>query len=219
VPTSLLLTMGSIPAGVLGVLALLALRRRRRAAELVGPIVADELDDLAELEADARAVAAAAEQAIAAADEARHRTGQAVQVLDLAGSHYRQVRQHAQAVQQQTQAAENPLRLVERAALNAYRRGDLSATELNRIWEHTQATTGDRTDPADGVPAEWDNRVRAARQRYEQAAVEVTDVHKEEQVTTFAARVLVEEAHVAESQLTAAQRSTSTGLAAFFRDE
>lgn len=61
--------------------------------------------------------------------------------------------------------------------------------------------------------------MHAARQRYEQAAIEVTDVHKEAQVTTIAARVLAEEAHIAESHLTAAQRSTSTGLAALFLAE
>jgi hypothetical protein len=201
----LLLTIGSIPAGLLGTLALFVRRRRRRADEPAGRSVTDELDDLEELEAHARAVAAAAEQAVAAADEVHHRAGHAVQVLDLAGWHYRQVRQQAQA-------AEHPLRLVERAALNAYRRGQLSAAELNRIWQHTQATVG-------SVPVEWDSRVHAARQRYEQAAIEVTDVHREAQVTTIAARVLAEEAHVAESHLTAAQRSTSTGLAALFLAE
>ena len=205
----LLLTIGSIPAGLLGTLALLARRRRRRAGEPAGRSIADELDDLEELEAHARSVAAAAEQAVVAADEAHHRAGHAVQVLDLAGWDYRQVRQQAQA-------AEHPLRLVERAALNAYRRGQLSAAELNRIWQHMQATVG--TCRADGVPG-WDNRVHAARQRYEQAAIEVTDVHKEAQVTTIAARVLAEEAHVAESHLTAARRSTSTGLAALFLAE
>ena len=205
----LLLTIGSIPVGLLGTLALLARRRRRRVGEPVGRSVADELDDLAELEDHARAVAAAAEQAVAAADEAHHRAGHAVQVLDLAGWDYRQVRQQAQV-------AKHPLRLVERAALNAYRRGQLSAAELNRIWQYTQATAGSGTCRADGVPVEWDNRVHAARQRYEQAAIEVTDVHKEAQVITIAARVLAEEAHVAESYLTAAQRSTSTGLAALF---
>ena len=93
----LLLTIGSIPAGLLGTLALLARRRRRRSGEPAGRSVADELDDLEE-----------------------------------------------------------------------------------------------------------------------QAAIEVTDVHKEAQVTTIAARVLAEEAHVAESHLTAARRSASTGLAALF---
>jgi hypothetical protein len=208
----LLLTIGSIPAGLLGALVLLARRRRGRAGEPAGRSVTDELDDLAELEAHARAVAAAAEQAVAAADEAHHRAGHAVQVLDLAGWHYRQLRQRAQA-------AEHPLRLVERAALNAYRHGQLSAPELNRIWQHTQATAGGGSAGADGVPVEWDSRMHAARQRYEQAAIEVTDVHKQAQVSTIAARVLAEEAHVAKSHLTAARRSTSTGLTALFLAE
>jgi hypothetical protein len=155
-------------------------------------------------------VAAAAEQAVAAAEEAHHRTGDAVQVLDLAGWHYRQVRQQAQA-------AEHPSRLVERAALNAYRRGQLSVAELDRIWQHTRTTAGSRAYQPGA--AEWDDRVCAARQRYEQAAVDVTDVHKQAQVTTIAARVLTEEAHVAQSHLSAARRSTSTGLAALFLAE
>ncbi len=211
-PMYLLLAIGSIPACVLGTLALVTRRRHRRAGEPAGLTVTDELDDLEELAAHARAVAAAAEQAVAAADEAHHRAGDAVQVLDQAGWHYRQVRQQAQA-------AEHPVRLVEQAALHAYRRGQLSAAELNRIWQHTQTTAGSGTGHADGVPVGWDSRVHAARQRYEQAAIEVTDVHKHAQVTTIAARVLAEEAHVAESHLTAAQRSTSTGLAALFRAE
>jgi hypothetical protein len=169
---------------------------------------AAELDNLEELQAHARAVAAAAEQAVAAVDEAHHRAGHAVQVLDVAGWRYRQIRQQAQATE--------PLRLVERAALNAYLRGQLSAAELNRIWQHTQATAGSGTYRANGTPVQWDRRVHAARQRYEQAAIEVTDVHKKAQVTTIAARVLAEEAHVAQSHLTAAQHSTSTGLAALF---
>lgn len=205
----LLLTIGSIPAGLLATLALLA---RRRVGEPAGQSITDELEDLEELQAHARAVAAAAEQAVAAADEAHHRAGHAVQVLDLAGWHYRQVRQQAQA-------AQHPLRLVERAALNAYQRGQLSVAELNRIWQHTQATAGSGTCRTNGTVADWDSRVHAARQRYEQAAIEVTDVHKEAQITTIAARVLAEEAHVAESHLTAAQRSRSTGLATLFLTE
>jgi hypothetical protein len=171
VPMYLLLTIGSIPAGLLATLALLARRRRRRVGEPAGQSVTDELDNLEELQAHARAVAAAAEQAVAAADEAHHRAGHAVQVFDLAGWQYRQVRQQAQA-------AEHPLRLVERAALNAYQRGQLSTAELNRIWQHTQATAGSGTCRANGTPVQWDSRVHAARQRYEQAAIEVTDVHK-----------------------------------------
>lgn len=213
-PMYLLLAIGSIPAGLLGTLVLLNRRRGRGVAERS---VTAELDDLAELEADARAVAAAAEQAVAAADEAYHRAGHAVQVLDQAGRHYRQVRQQARTAEYPLRA-DHPLRLVERAALNAYRRGQLSAMELNRIWHHTQTTAGSEPGRADGGP-EWDSRVHAARQRYEQAAIEVTDVHKEAQVTTIAARVLAEEAHVAESHLTAARRSTSTGLASLFLAE
>lgn len=212
-PMYLLLAAGSIPLGLLATLALLARRRRRQAAGPAGRSVTDELDDLEELRIHASRVAAAAEQAVAAADEVHHRAGRAVQVLDQAGSHYRRVRQQAQA------AEGDPLRLVERAALNAYRRGQLSAAELNRIWQHTKATPGPGIGHADEGPAEWDSRLDIARQRYEQAAIEVTDVHKEAQVTTTAARVLAEEAHVAESHLTAAQRSTSTGLAAFFLTE
>ncbi|RSM61635.1 hypothetical protein DMB66_24255 [Actinoplanes sp. ATCC 53533] len=207
-----LLTIGSIPAGLLGTLALLARRRRRQAGEPAGRSVTDELDNLEELEVHARAVAVAAKQAVAAADEAHHRAGHAVRVLDLAGSHYRQLRQQAQV-------PEHPLRLVERAAVNAYRHGQLSAAELNRIWQHTQATAGSGTHGADSMPVEWDSRMHAARQRYEQAAIEVTDVHKQAQVTTIAARVLAEEARAAEAHLTAAQRSTSTGLAALFLAE
>lgn len=210
-PMYLLLTIGSVPAGLLATLALLARQQRSRIGEPAGQSVTDELDNLEELQAHARAVAAAAEQAVAAADEAHHRAGHAVQVFDLAGWRYRQIRQQAQATE--------PLRLVERAALNAYRRGQLSAAELNRIWQHTQATAGSGTYRANGTPVQWDSRVHAARQRYEQAAIEVTDVHKKAQVTTIAARVLAEEAHVAQSHLTAAQHSTSTGLAALFLAE
>lgn len=211
-PMDVLLTIGAIPAGLLGALALLARRRRRQPSGPAGRSVTDELDDLEELEAHARAVAAAAEQAVAAADEAHHRAGHAVRVLDAAGWRYRQLRQQAQA-------AEHPLRLVERAAVNAYRHGQLSSAELNRIWQHTQATAGSSNRGADGAPVEWDSRMHAARQRYEQAAIEVTDVHKQAQVTTIAARVLAEEARAAKSHLSAARRSTSTGLAALFLAE
>ena len=210
--TYLFLTFGSIPAGLLATLAVLARRRRGRAGEQTGPSVTDELDDLAELEAEARAVAAAAEQALAAADEAHHRAGRAVQVLDHAGRRYRRVRQQAQP-------PDHPLQLVERAALNAFRRGQLSAAQLNRIWQYTQATADGRTCRANHTPVERDSRVHAARQRYEQAAIEVTAVHKEVHVTTVAARVLAEETQLVETRLTAAQRSTRTGLTALFLTE
>jgi hypothetical protein len=211
VPNLVILALGAIPAGVLGTLVLLARRRRRRYGEPAGRFVTDELDDLAELQTHAQAVAVAAEEAAAAADEAHHRTGDAVQALDLAGWHYLQVRRQAQA-------AGHPLRLVERAALNAYQRGQLSATELNQVWRYTQATAGGAYREG-GIRTEWDNRLNDARQRYEQAAIEVTDVYKQAQVTRTAARVLTEEARVAESHLNDAQRSTSTGLAALFLRE
>jgi len=196
----LVLTSVAVQAVVLGGMVLLARRRGRSAGR---PVLDEAFDVLEELAAEAESVAAAAERAAAAAERARHRAGSAVEARDLAERRYREQWRLALATG-------DSRRLVERAALNAYRSGQLSVTQLNRIWQHTRTAEAPAMVPAgDGV--------REARQQYEQAVAEVAHVHEEARVTTVAARALAEEATVAESQLSDALHAADTGLGGLFQ--
>jgi len=119
----------------------------------------------------------------------------ALSAREAAEDRYRQAEREAQA-------AAEPRRLVQRAAVNAYRRGQLSVTELNRIWQHLDA------GPPEPAPP-----VHQARSQYELAVAEAEHVRRETHVTTVVADVLAEEAEIAESHLSAALRTADPGLA------
>ncbi|WP_328477122.1 hypothetical protein OHA21_23700 [Actinoplanes sp. NBC_00393] len=154
-------------------------------------------DDLAGRAADAEAVRAAAERAVAAADQARERAEDAAGRRDLAEKRYLDAKWEARA-----SAADESQRLVQRAALDAYRRGELTVAQLNGIWQHTGSGAEPPVDP----------EVRAALLEYQQAMTESAQVSREAHVAEVAAEVLAEEVHIAEQDVLAAQEEARPGL-------
>ncbi|GID31950.1 hypothetical protein [Paractinoplanes brasiliensis] len=100
---------------------------------------------------------------------------------------------------------DEPRRLVERAALEAYRRGDLTAAQLDAIWQQVPA----------GIDAR-ENAVRSARQLYESASAEAARARQQAYVAGVAAEVLAEEKRAAADRLTAARQSAGAGLPSLF---
>lgn len=193
---------------LLGVIA----RRRFEFANLRsdggwGVPITDEVDVVA---ADAQAVAAAAERALEEADQAQHQAVHAAAARDMAERRYRWALNQADA-------AGEPYRLVQRAALNAYRSRQLSVKELNRIWQHAQVMVEPAPSPASVPPLAWELRVREARRQYEQAEAEAARLQEEARLKSVTATVLAEEARAAESQLAVALRSANTGLVGLLR--
>ncbi|GAB2567869.1 hypothetical protein Aab01nite_44210 [Paractinoplanes abujensis] len=183
-------------AALLFLLGLLARRQHARAAE-PGPVVTEPLEDLA---AEVEAVGTAAQQAQRAADAARNRADSAERARDEAEYQYREAQYGPRP------DGEEPWRLVERAALEAYRRGDLSAAQLDAIWRHVPGTGLDGRE----------NAVQSARELYESASAEAVRVRQQAYVADVAAEVLAEEQRVAVGQLTVARQSVSGGLPGLF---
>ena len=209
-----LLVAGAVQAALVMALVLLGVvaRREYERADLRtdhdwGVPITDEVDVVA---AYAQAAAAAAERALEAADEAQHQAVHAAAAQDMAERRYRWALKQAEA-------AGEPHRLVQRAALNAYRSRQLSAAELNRIWQQAQVMVEPTPRPAAVAPLGWELRVREARRRYEQAAADAARVQEEARLKTVTAASLAEEARAAESQLSVALRSASTGLVGLLR--
>jgi hypothetical protein len=210
-----LLTIGAIQVALLLALALVLLgvvaHRQHELADTrtehgwAGPIT-DEVDVVA---AYAETATAAAERALEEADQAEHAALQAAAARDIAEQRHRLALKHAEA-------AGEPHQLVQRAALDAYRRKQLSAAELNRIWQHSQVMVAPPPRPA-AVPLGWELRVREARRRYEQAEAEAARAEADALRKAAAAATLAKEAQAAESLLSLATRSASTGLVGLLR--
>ncbi|GIF14089.1 hypothetical protein [Actinoplanes teichomyceticus] len=179
----------------LGGMAVVAGRQRARDGEpdraprVAGPVPPEPVDELA---ADADEVRAAAQRAMAAADAARERATAVAGMRDQAEQRYQQAKWDAW-----TGPADESRRLVERAALEAYRRGALSVEQLNRIWTHTR--------PDEAALEQVDEEVARARQRYADALVDAVEVRRAAHVAEVAAEVLAEEARLAEEQALAAR--------------
>ncbi|MBB2944154.1 hypothetical protein FB565_003883 [Actinoplanes lutulentus] len=153
-----------------------------------------------ELLADADAVRAAAGRAVVAADEARDRAESAEQASSEAEQRYL-------ASQWETRAEpeDEANRLVQKAALDAYQRGDLSVTQLNNIWEQS------------GAP-EWEPKnVDAAREEYDRALAETAQVRHEAHVAEVAAEVLAEETRIVEHDVRMARQEARPGLEGLLR--
>ncbi|GLW27939.1 hypothetical protein [Actinoplanes regularis] len=161
----------------------------RRAPAAPAPEVAPEVT---ELETGAGEVWAAARRAVEAADAARDRATEANDVRAQAEQHYQQARWDAW-----TGPKDEGRKLVERAALEAYRRGELSVDQLNRIWEHTR--------PEEAALERVDLEVAEAKLRYEEALVEAVEERRAAHVAEVAAEVLAEEARIAEEEAAAAR--------------
>ena len=149
-------------------------------SERKAPAVPGEVQELL---ADVDAVRAAADRAAAEADEARRRAELAAGARDQAEDRFLEAQWEARVA-----TVDETHLLVQRAALAAYRRGELSVEQLNGIWQSA------------GPPAALldDGRVRAARRAYEAAVAETVQVREQAHVASVAAEVLVEEVWHAE---------------------
>ena len=212
--TLVILILGAIQVTLLVALVLLGIIARRqfeyanlRSDGGWGVPITDEVDVVA---ADAQAAAAAAERALEEADQAQNRAVHAAAARDMAERRYR-------LALKQADVAGEPYRLVQRAALNAYRSRQLSVEELNRIWQHAQVMVEPAPSPASVPPLAWELRVREARRQYEQAGAEAARVQEEARLKTVTATILAEEARTAESHLVVALRSANTGLVGLLR--
>jgi hypothetical protein len=208
-----LLIVGAIQANLLLALVLLGVvaHRQHERADLradhgwAGPIT-DEVDVVA---AYAETATAAAERALAEADEAEDAAVRAAAARDIAEQRHRLAVKHAESAGEAHQ-------LLQRAALDAYQRRQLSVAELNRIWQHSQVMVEPAPRPA-AVPLGWELRVREARRRYDQADAEAARAEADARRKAATAATLAEEARAAESLLSAARRSASTGLVGLLR--
>jgi hypothetical protein len=208
-----LLIAGAIQVSLLVALVLLGIlaRRQREPADVRtdhgwGVPITDEVEAVA---AYTETATTAAERALEEADQAQHQALQAAAVRDMAEQRHRLACRHAEAAGEAHQ-------LVQRAALDAYQRRQLSVTELNRIWQHAQVMV-EPTPRPDAVPLGWELRVREARRRYEQAATEAARAHENARLKAATAATLAEDAQAAKSLLSAATRSANTGLVGLLR--
>ncbi|MFI1988858.1 hypothetical protein [Actinoplanes sp. NPDC020271] len=157
-----------------------------------GPPAPEPAPEVVELESGAGEVWAAAQRAVRAADEARERATEANGVRDEAEEHYQQARWDAW-----TGPKDETRTLVERAALEAYRRGDLSVDQLNRIWRQTR--------PDESEVERMDQDIAEAKRRYEESLLGAVAERKNAHVAEVAAEVLAEEARIAEEEAAAAR--------------
>jgi len=214
VPTLVLVVLGAIQVTLVVGLILLGIVARRQFEEAdarpdggSGVPITDEVDVVA---ADTHAVVTAADRAQEEAEQAQIRSVHAAAVRDMAERRYR-------LALRQADAAGEPHRLVQRAALKAYQSRQLSVTELNRIWRHAQVMEEPGPAPEPVAPPGWELRLHEARRRYEQALAEAERAHEEACLKTLTATALAEEARAARSHLAVAVRSADTGLVGLLR--
>jgi hypothetical protein len=151
---------------------------------------------------------AASARAQTVANQARHSSQEAASRLDTAERFYEEARQaHADALA----AAPEPVpsngsdaeRDVARAALDAYRRGHLSAEELRRIWFGTSGWDA-RHEEAEQRTREFRAAEVQARQRYHIALAKARAARQAEYVADTAVRALGAETAAAATELAAA---------------
>ncbi|MBO3741123.1 hypothetical protein [Actinoplanes flavus] len=212
-PTIAMFIFSSVQAALLLAVVLLGIAARRQRelidsqAEHGGSVfITDEVDVVA---ADVELATAAAQRALDEADQAHDRALWAATTRDIAELRHRQVLRQAET-------AGRPRQLVQRAALNAYQRGQLSVGELNLIWRHAHTTVESTQTPA-AVPLGWESRVLESQRRYEQAAAAAARAEEEARQTAATAAALADDMRAAESRLSAAQRSASIGLVGLLR--
>lgn len=159
-----------------------------------------------EMLVEAEAVRAAAGRAVRAADEAWHRAAEAAGERDRAEDRFLEARWEARVA-----TADETHLLVQRAALAAYRRGELTVEQLNGIW----SAAGPAAEEID------DGRVRDALRAYEDAVAEAVQVREQSHVASVAAEVLVEEAQNVEREAldARAQEAATSGLNGLFTDD
>ncbi|MEH1012918.1 hypothetical protein V6U90_07335 [Micromonospora sp. CPCC 206060] len=165
-----------------------------------------------ELAGHAEAARVEAERAVAAAVDARDRAGaaererdRAWQAQEAAEAAYQRARRAALAGREPRDtddAARDRERTVTRAALSAYRRGDLSVQEFREVWRRAG-----EPDPVQRAREEVVERQQAeliaARRAYDRAAAGFRQLDEAARIAEVAARALVDEA--AESAVEAEQ--------------
>lgn len=160
-----------------------------------------------ELTAEATAIAAAAEAARAAADQARDRAAAADLARDaawqrqeVAGRAYQQAVRVARRLRPEpAPATVVPAQLerdVSRAALTAYRRGDITVQQLREVWRRASGPDPVR-DEAERAVDLHRARDRAARREYDAAAAVARRAGETARVAEIAAAALAAEAAAA----------------------
>src|ERR1700753_2671111 len=125
VTVAVLLSISVLGGVLLTLLGMLARRQHARAGELP-PVLAEPIEDLM---AEAEAVGTAAQRAQQEADEVRQRADTAEWAREQAEYRYREAQYGPRP------DGEEPSRLGARAGLDAYGRGELSASQLDAIWQ------------------------------------------------------------------------------------
>jgi hypothetical protein len=206
--------------GLVGVVAWLQARRR----DLLGPApspmqtrpsptyYARLAHEAGELTREAAVAAVAAERAVAAEAAARDRLAVAQQAREAAWQAYEQARRDAAEVQRRGPVVAAPavpedevLHDVSRAALAAYRRGDLSVDQLHEVYRQASGS-----NPAQEQHEHDLVRRRAAEHgsllAYRAAATVEQAARESAEVATVAAQALVEEAGQAAADAEAARQ-------------
>jgi len=182
-------------------------RVARRAALASGenapPLTAEEAA------ADLTTVREAAARAATVAAHARHDSDVAARVLEDAERAYEAARQARRAatpvVPAQSLGTHDEERDVARAALGAYRRGDLSVEELRQVWYGSSGWDA-RNDVAEHEVLRLGAEELAARQEYHRALTEAQSARRAEYLADTAARALAAEAMAAAAELGTAWR-------------
>jgi hypothetical protein len=152
---------------------------------------------------------AATARAQTVAGQARHTSVQAADLLDTAERVYEEARQaHAESLA----ATPEPVpsngsdadREVARAALDAYRRGALSADDLRKVWYGTSGWD-DRHDEAEQRTREFRAAEVQARQQYHIALAKARAARQAEYVADTAVRALGAETAAAATELATAR--------------
>lgn len=163
-----------------------------------------ELDQVEELSADADAALEAARQAVDEADEAQKQVSVAELARFRAEHRYRQARRRAEL-----ESVNSPRRLIQRAALDAYQRGDLDASQLHALWRFTDATV--TTADVDN-----DDDVREARDHLQRVEEQEARFREKAELAERTVRIMAEEKEHAREAVAAAVRQASVGLPGLF---
>ncbi|MFV2020442.1 hypothetical protein [Micromonospora sp. LOL_023] len=189
---------------LLALLALAALSVRSSQDHLDSGVPGADAD---ELEAEAEAIAAAAADARTAADLARDRAAAADQARDAAWqrqetagrAYHRAVRVARRSRPAPAPAPVLPAqheRDVSRAALTAYRRGDLTVQQLREVWRRA-GDPNPKHDEVDRAVDQHRMRDRAARREYDAFAAVARRAGETARIAETAAEALAQEAAAA----------------------
>jgi hypothetical protein len=151
---------------------------------------------------------AAAARAATVAAQAKHTSAEAANVLDTAERVYEEARRaHAESLTAAPEpaptAGPQSERDVARAALDAFRRGEITAEELRRVWFGISGWDG-RHDEAEREVREFETAEIRARHQYHVALAQARVARQAEYVADTAVRALGAEAAAAAAELAAA---------------